>query len=182
MLFLLLFFLAVLIAADINNMLPRYEIPRCTEGYEGFYHLLTINGDEGHAVSEYIIRDHDEHNFNARKNTLRHIEKSLNEIWGEGTVKLTLTDEYKNMESIINDNMYLIDHARKACAAAGVAEDISPIRGGTDGCKLSFKGLPCPNLGTGGHGYHGPMEHVTVEGMEAATKVVVELVKIFANE
>lgn len=173
---------AVLIAADINNMLPRYEIPRCTEKYEGFYHLLTINGDEGHAVSEYIIRDHDEHNFNARKNTLRHIEKSLNEIWGEGTVTLTLKDEYQNMESIIKDNMYLIDNARKACTAAGVAEDISPIRGGTDGCKLSFKGLPCPNLGTGGHGYHGPMEHVTVEGMEAAVKVVVELVKIFANE
>ena len=159
---------AVLIAADINNMLPRYETPRHTEGYEGFYHLLSIHGDEGHAVSEYIIRDHDAARFEARRNTLRHIEKNLNEIWGAGTVKLTLTDEYKNMEGIIKEHMYLIEHARKACAAAGVAEDISPIRGGTDGCKLSFKGLPCPNLGTGGHGYHGPLEHVTVEGMEAA--------------
>lgn len=173
---------AVLIAADINNMLPRYEIPRYTEEYEGFYHLLSIHGDEGYAIAEYIIRDHDTDSFEARKNTLRHIEKTLNELWGAGTVVLTLTDEYKNMECIIKEHMYLIDYARQACANANVPEDISPIRGGTDGCKLSFKGLPCPNLGTGGHGYHGPLEHVTIEGMEAAVRVIVELVKIFANE
>lgn len=173
---------AVLIAADINHMLPRYETPRHTEAYEGFYHLLSIHGDEGHATAEYIVRDHDEHSFQARKNTLRHIEKSLNEIWGQGTVVLELKDEYQNMECIIRDHMYLIEHAEKACEAAGVQKDISPIRGGTDGCKLSFKGLPCPNLGTGGHGYHGPMEHVTVEGMEDAVNIIVELVKIFANE
>lgn len=173
---------AVLIAADINNMLPRYEIPRYTEEYEGFYHLLSIHGDEGYAIAEYIIRDHDTDSFEARKNTLRHIEKTLNELWGAGTVALTLTDEYKNMECILKEHMYLIDYARQACANANVPEDISPIRGGTDGCKLSFKGLPCPNLGTGGHGYHGPLEHVTIEGMEAAVRVIVELVKIFANE
>lgn len=173
---------AVLIAADINNMLPRYEIPRYTEEYEGFYHLLSIHGDEGYAIAEYIIRDHDTDSFEARKNTLRHIEKTLNELWGAGTVALTLTDEYKNMECIIKEHMYLIDYARQACANANVPEDISPIRGGTDGCKLSFKGLPCPNLGTGGHGYHGPLEHVTIEGMEATVRVIVELVKIFANE
>jgi len=173
---------AVLIAADINNMLPRYEIPRYTEEYEGFYHLLSIHGDEGYAIAEYIIRDHDTDSFEARKNTLRHIEKTLNELWGAGTVALTLTDEYKNMECIIKEHMYLIDYARQACANANVPEDISPIRGGTDGCKLSFKGLPCPNLGTGGHGYHGPLEHVTIEGMEASVRVIVELVKIFANE
>ena len=173
---------AVLIAADINNMLPRYEIPRYTEEYEGFYHLLSIHGDEGYAIAEYIIRDHDTDSFEARKNTLRHIEKTLNELWGAETVALTLTDEYKNMECIIKEHMYLIDYARQACANANVPEDISPIRGGTDGCKLSFKGLPCPNLGTGGHGYHGPLEHVTIEGMVAAVRVIVELVKIFANE
>ena len=173
---------ACLVAAEINNMLPGLEIPRETEDYEGFYHLLSIHGDEGHAVSEYIIRDHDSASFEARRNTLRHIEKILNELWGEGTVTLTLTDEYQNMECIIKDHMYLIDYAREACAKANVPEDISPIRGGTDGCKLSFKGLPCPNLGTGGHGYHGPLEHVTIEGMEAAVRVIVELVKIFANE
>ena len=137
---------AVLIAADINNMLPRYEIPRYTEEYEGFYHLLSIHGDEGYAIAEYIIRDHDTDSFEARKNTLRHIEKTLNELWGAGTVALTLTDEYKNMECIIKEHMYLIDYARQACANANVPEDISPIRGGTDGCKLSFKGLPVQTL------------------------------------
>ena len=172
---------AVLIAADINNMLPRFEIPRHTEQYEGFYHLLSIHGDEGHAVSEYIIRDHDSASFEARRNTLRHIEKILNELWGEGTVTLTLTDEYQNMECIIKDHMYLIDYATEACAKANVPEDISPIRGGTDGCKLSFKGLPCPNLGTWGHAFHGPYEHITAEGMDKAVDIAVELVKLYAE-
>lgn len=173
---------AVLIAADINHMLPQYETPRHTEGYEGFYHLTGIHGNEGHAKSEYMIRDHDAHSFQARKNTLRHIEKSLNEKWGEGTVTLTLEEQYQNMENIIEQHMYLIENAKKACQAAGVPENVSPIRGGTDGTSLSFRGLPCPNLGTGGHGFHGPMEHVTVEGMEAAVRILVELVKVFANE
>ncbi len=172
---------AVLIAAQINEMLPKYEVPRHTEGYEGFYHLLSIHGDEGSATAEYIVRDHDENSFLARKSTLRHIEKNLNEIWGQGTVQLELIDEYQNMDVIIRDHMYLIDYAKQACESVGITADVSPIRGGTDGSKFSFKGLPCPNLGTGGHGYHGPMEHVTVEGMEIAVKVVVELVKIFAE-
>lgn len=173
---------AVLLAAEINQMLPKYETPRYTEGYEGFYHLLTIHGDESHAVMEYIVRDHDETSFRARKETLRHIEKSMNEIWGEGTVSLELKDEYKNMECIVKDHFYLIEHAKKACELAGAVPVICPIRGGTDGCKLSFKGLPCPNLGTGGHGYHGPLEHVSVEGMEKAVQIIVELVKIFAEK
>ena len=173
---------AVLLAAEINQMLPKYETPRYTEGYEGFYHLLTIHGDESHAEMEYIVRDHDETSFLARKETLRHIEKSMNEIWGEGTVSLELKDEYKNMECIVKDHFYLIEHAKKACELAGAVPVICPIRGGTDGCKLSFKGLPCPNLGTGGHGYHGPLEHVSVEGMEKAVQIIVELVKIFAEK
>src|SRR5699024_3425432 len=101
---------AVLLAAEINQMLPKYETPRYTEGYEGFYHLLTIHGDESHAVMEYIVRDHDETSFRARKETLRHIEKSMNEIWGEGTVSLELKDEYKNMECIVKDHFYLIEN------------------------------------------------------------------------
>lgn len=172
---------AVLLTSEINQMLPRYETPRYTEGYEGFYHLLSIHGDEAHAEAEYIVRDHSESEFLARKSTLRHIEKTMNEVWGEGTVKLEIKDEYQNMESVIQDHFYLIENAKQACNAAGVAPVICPIRGGTDGCKLSFKGLPCPNLGTGGHGYHGPMEHVTVEGMEKSVEIIVELVKIFAN-
>ena len=170
------------VACELQTLLPAEQRPQYTEGYEGFYHCVGLNGTVEKASVSYIIRDHDSASFEARRNTLRHIEKILNELWGEGTVTLTLTDEYQNMECIIKDHMYLIDYAREACAKANVPEDISPIRGGTDGCKLSFKGLPCPNLGTGGHGYHGPLEHVTIEGMEAAVRVIVELVKIFANE
>ena len=173
---------AIDVACELQGLLPASQRPQFTEGYEGFYHCVGLNGTVENASVSYIIRDHDSASFEARRNTLRHIEKILNELWGEGTVTLTLTDEYQNMECIIKDHMYLIDYAREACAKANVPEDISPIRGGTDGCKLSFKGLPCPNLGTGGHGYHGPLEHVTIEGMEAAVRVIVELVKIFANE
>lgn len=172
---------AVLVVSEINNMLPALETPRHTSDYEGFYHLLSINGDESFAKSEYIIRDHDENSFNARKATLRHIEKIMNEKWGENTVKLTINDEYKNMESVIRGCMHLIDNATEACKNAGIKPIVSPIRGGTDGSKLSLMGLPCPNIGTGGHGYHGPYEHATVEGMDKATDMVVELVKIFAK-
>ncbi len=172
---------AVLLASEINNMLPAFETPRHTSGYEGFYHLMTINGDEAYAKSTYIIRDHDINSFEARRSTLRHIEKLMNEKWGEGTVKLTIVDEYRNMEGIISGCMHLIENAKLACENAGVAYDVSPIRGGTDGCKLSFRGLPCPNLGTGGHGYHGPYEHATVEGMDLATDIAIEVVKIYAK-
>ncbi len=172
---------AVLLASEINNMLPAFETPRHTSGYEGFYHLMTINGDEAYAKSTYIIRDHDINSFEARRSTLRHIEKLMNEKWGEGTVKLTIVDEYRNMEGIIAGCMHLIENAKQACENAGVPCDVSPIRGGTDGCKLSFRGLPCPNLGTGGHGYHGPYEHATVEGMDLATDIAIEVVKIYAK-
>ena len=172
---------AVLLAAEINAMLPAMEIPRHTSGYEGFYHLLSIHGEEAYAKSQYIIRDHDTHSFEARKQTLRHIQKIMNEKWGADTVKLTIRDEYRNMEGIVAQCMHLIDNAKIACENAGVPIDISPIRGGTDGCQLSFRGLPCPNLGTGGHGFHGPYEHATVEGIDMATDVVVELVKVYAK-
>ena len=172
---------AVLVVSEINNMLPACETPRHTSDYEGFYHLLSIHGDEGYAKSEYIIRDHDEYSFNARKATLRHIEKIMNEKWGEGTVKLTINDEYRNMECVIEKCMHLIENAKEACRMAGIEPVVSPIRGGTDGCKLSFRGLPCPNIGTGGHGYHGPFEHATIEGVELATDMTVALVKTFAK-
>ena len=172
---------AVLLATQINQMLPGCETPRDTSGYEGFYHLCSLSGDVAYAKAQYIVRDHDLNSFEARKKTLCHIEKIMNEKWGEGTVKLTIRDEYRNMSSIIADCMHLIDNAREACKNANVTEDISPIRGGTDGSQLSYRGLPCPNLGTGGHGYHGPYEHATVEGMDKATDMIVELVKIYAR-
>ena len=170
-----------LVAMEINQMLPGCETPRGTEDYEGFFHLTNMSGDVTSAELHYIIRDHDKDYFEMRKNTLRLIEKDLNAKWGEGTVKLTITEQYKNMSEIIAGCMHLIENAKQACVNANVAPQILPIRGGTDGCQLSFKGLPCPNLGTGGHAYHGPYEHITVEGMDQATDIVLELVKIYAK-
>lgn len=172
---------AALVAMEINSLLPAGETPRDTDGYEGFYHLTDMKGDVGEAVLRYIIRDHSAEKFEQRKETLRSIEKQMNEKWGRGTVTLTLTDQYRNMAEIISGCMHLIENAEKACRRAGVEPLILPIRGGTDGAQLSFKGLPCPNLGTGGHGYHGPYEHITAEGMDAACSIALELVKLYAE-
>lgn len=172
---------ACLVAMEINSMLPGCETPRGTEEYEGFYHLMSMQGDVTKAELHYIVRDHDKHLFQARKSTLRLIEKNLNEKWGTGTVKLTIKDQYQNMAEIIASCMHLIENAKTACENADVIPQIIPIRGGTDGCRLSFEGLPCPNLGTGGHAYHGPYEHITAEGMDKAVDVVVELVKLYAK-
>ncbi len=172
---------ASLVAMEINSLLPGMETPRGTEDYEGFYHLVSMSGDCSKAQLNYIVRDHDKNYFEARKRTLTLIEKNLNAKWGEGTVKLTLTDQYKNMAEIIAGCMHLIDNAKQACENAGIEALILPIRGGTDGCQLSFKGLPCPNLGTGGHAYHGPYEHITIEGMDKAVAMVTELVKLYTK-
>ena len=172
---------ASLVAIEINNMLPGCETPRGTEEYEGFYHLVSMSGECGSAQLNYFVRDHSKELFEARKRTLQLIEKDLNEKWGEGTVTLTITDQYKNMAEIIAGCMHLNDNAKAACEAADVTPLIIPIRGGTDGCQLSFKGLPCPNLGTGGHAYHGPYEHITVEGMDKSVDVMMELVKLYAK-
>ena len=172
---------AALVAMEINSLLPAGETPRDTDGYEGFYHLTDMKGDVGEAVLRYIIRDHSAEKFEQRKETLRSIEKQMNAKWGRGTVTLTLTDQYRNMAEIISGCMHLIENAEKACRRAGVEPLILPIRGGTDGAQLSFKGLPCPNLGTGGHGYHGPYEHITTEGMDAACSTALELVKLYAE-
>ncbi|WP_058270871.1 peptidase T [Olsenella massiliensis] len=172
---------AAILACHINASLPAFETPRHTSGYEGFYHLLSIEGDEATAKVEYIVRDHDAASFAARKATLRHVADVMNERWGEGTVRLDIDDEYQNMESVIAERMYMIDVAKEAAERAGVRPDVSPIRGGTDGSQLSFRGLPCPNLGTGGHGFHGPYEHITVEGMDLAAKMALELVKLYGK-
>lgn len=171
---------ACLVAMEINAALPSMETPRNTEDYEGFYHLIDMNGDVSHATLHYIVRDHDKSLFEAKKQTLRLIEKNMNEKWGEGCVSLTITDQYQNMAEIIKDCPHLIENAKKACENAGVTPLVLPIRGGTDGCQLSFRGLPCPNLGTGGHAYHGPYEHISVEGMDKCVDVIIELIKIYS--
>ncbi|MFV0362776.1 MAG: peptidase T [Suipraeoptans sp.] len=173
---------ASLVAMEINNMLPGTETPRGTEGYEGFYHLVSMEGDVANAALNYIVRDHDANLFDARKSTLKHIEKNMNEKWGENTVTLKIEDQYRNMAEIIATCMQLISFAKDAAINTGITPIIEPIRGGTDGATLSFMNLPCPNLGTGGHAYHGPFEHITLEGMDIATKMIVELVKLFATK
>ena len=172
---------SMLVAMEINSLLPGADIPAKTEGYEGFYHMTDISGTAERTTLDYIVRDHDENMFEARKTILRHIEKTLNEKYGEGTVELTIKEQYRNMKEKILPCMHLIDNAVKAAELCGVEAGIEPIRGGTDGARLSFMGLPCPNLGTGGYAFHGPFEHITVEGMEKQVDILTEIVKIYAE-
>ena len=173
---------ASLVAMEFDSMLPKGERPRDTDGYEGFYHLMKMEGECSYAKLNYIIRDHDAENFNHRKEIMQQIADDLNTKWGEGTVSLTLKDQYRNMREVIAQHMHLINNAKKACETVRLTPPCLPIRGGTDGCQLSFRGLPCPNLGTGGHAYHGPYEHITVEGMDKAVEMITELVKIYSTQ
>lgn len=169
------------IACKIQSMLPEAEVPELTEGYEGFYHLIEMEGNTRKAKLSYIVRNHDAACFQAQKKTLELIAKILNERYGENTVTLTYKESYKNMAEIINNNFHLIENAKKAMEQAGITPVTKPIRGGTDGATLSFKGLPCPNLGTGGSAYHGIYEHITVEGMEATIEIMHNLVKLYSE-
>ena len=170
---------AALVAMEFNSMLPAADTPRNTEDYEGFFHLDAINGNVSTAMLDYIIRDHDAASYDYRVKMMEHITKILNENWGEGTVKLTITEQYRNMKEIINACMELIDCATAACKECGIPALITPIRGGTDGARLSFMGLPCPNLGTGGHAFHGPYEHITAEGMDIAVEIGLKIIELF---
>ena len=172
---------ASLVACEINSMLPTGETPRDTEDYEGFYHLCELRGDVSFATLEYIVRDHSAECYNARCATLRHIEKLINEKYGDGTVKLTLREQYRNMLEKIVPCMHVVDTAVNATRALGVEPIIRPIRGGTDGARLSFMGLPCPNLGTGGYGCHGPYEHISAEGMDTVVEILLGIVRSYAE-
>ncbi len=172
---------ALLLATEINSMLPSGETPRDTELYEGFYHLISIRGTVENAHISYIIRDHSAAIFNARKNTLRHIEKLMNEKYGEGTVVLTLSDQYKNMDEMVRPHIHLVENAKSVITQLGITPFTEPIRGGTDGATLSYMGLPCPNLGTGGYAFHGPFEHITAEGMDNALAIVMGIISKYAN-
>ena len=173
---------ASVLACEINAMLPKADRPEHTEDREGFYHLTDINGSVESASVSYIIRDHDESFFNARINTLRHIEKTLNETYGDGTVQLQITEQYRNMKDKISSCMHLVDNAKAAIMAAGMEPQEVPVRGGTDGAQLSYRGLPCPNLGTGGYAFHGPYEHITTEGMDKVVDILMGIVKRYAHK
>ena len=170
---------ASLIAMEINSLLPADEIPSKTEGYEGFFHLTDMEGCVEHATVKYIIRDHSAETFARRCEKARQIEKQINAAYGEGTVILTLKEQYRNMEEKIRPCFHIVETAKKAVIAAGLEPIIKPIRGGTDGARLSFEGLPCPNLGTGGYAFHGPYEHITVEGMDKAVEILLGIVRLY---
>lgn len=172
---------ALVVACEINNMLPAAETPVYTEDYEGFYYLHKFEGSPQKVSMSYSLRDHDASLLTARRKTLEHIAKIINEKHGEGTVSLTITDRYKNMGEIIKNNFHLVDNAKLAMESVGVNPIVIPMRGGTDGAALSYKGLPCPNLGTGGYAYHGIYEHITAEGMEQCMEIIIALIKIYAE-
>lgn len=173
---------ASLVAMEFNAMLPSGDTPRDTDGYEGFFHLHDMKGDVSAAELEYIIRDHSEAMYACRQETMRHIANLLNEKYGAGTVSLEITEQYRNMKEKIEPCMHLIENAKMAAKSAGLAPETVPIRGGTDGARLSFMGLPCPNLGTGGYAFHGPYEHITVEGMDKAAEVLKGIVELYAKQ
>lgn len=167
---------AALVAMEINAMLPAGDVPGRTEGYEGFFHLTDMKGSVERAALDYIVRDHDEHSFLARKNTLRHIEKCINEKYGPGTAVLTISDEYRNMALPLKEHMDIVALAKGAVEKAGLRPVTAPVRGGTDGAQLSFRGLLCPNLGTGGYAFHGPFEHICAEDMDRAVEIILNIV------
>ena len=169
------------LAAEFAAMLPDDETPETTEGYEGFYHLLGIESNIEQAKLSYIIRDHDREKFEDRKAFIAECVRKMNEKYGEGTVVADVKDQYYNMKEKIDPNMHVIDIVLKAMQDCGVAPKVEPIRGGTDGAQLSFKGLPCPNIFAGGVNFHGPYEFVSIQVMEKAMQVIVKICEITAG-
>jgi len=166
---------AILIAQEFQSMLPVFQNPMYTEKYEGFFHLDSIKGDVEEVVADYIIRDHDKTLFEEKKELFLQTATFLNGKYGEGTVIVEMSDSYYNMREIIEQHMHLIEDAKAAMEEIGIEPEIIPIRGGTDGARLSFMGLPCPNLCTGGHNFHGRFEYICVESMEKVVELLVKL-------
>ena len=168
---------AILMAQEFQSMLPVAENPMYTCGYEGFYHLDTLQGNVEEAVAEYIIRDHDRVKFEKKKELFLRIAGYLNEKYGAGTFEIDMKDSYYNMREVIEKNMFIIEQAKEAMAQLDVEPSVSPIRGGTDGARLSFMGLPCPNLCTGGRNAHGKYEYACIDDMETIVKLLVKIVE-----
>lgn len=166
---------AALVAMEINGMLPPDEIPAKTQGREGFFHLCDMSGDVSAAKLSYIIRDHDAEKFSQRKQTMREIERKINETYGAGTAALTLREQYRNMAEILQHHSDVVEQAKRAIRAVGLTPVSNPVRGGTDGAQLSFRGLPCPNLGTGAYALHGPYEHAIAEQMDVMTEILLHI-------
>ena len=173
---------AIRIAEEFDSLLPKEQKPEYTEGYDGFLHLISFQGTVEECETSYIIRDHDGAKLEAKKETMRQCANFINARYGEGTVTLTIKDQYRNMREMVEPHRHIIEKAQKAMEMAGIKPRIQPIRGGTDGANLSFRGLPCPNIFAGGLNFHGKFEWVTVENMEKASKVIINLIALFADK
>ena len=169
------------VAADFMKVLPKKEVPECTDGYEGFFHVVGLKGGVEETTVSIIVRDHDSEKFSKRKELLQTCVKDINDKYGMGTATLELTDQYANMREVIEPMMYVIDIACQAMRDAGVEPKIKPIRGGTDGAQLSFKGLPCPNIFAGGVNFHSRYEFVPVQSMEKAMMTIVKIAELVAK-
>lgn len=168
---------AALLAAEFVQMLPADETPSTTKGFEGFYHLMDLKADVSEAKMQYIIRDHDNEKFEARKKIMSDVVLKFNEKFGEGTAEVEIKDQYRNMKQQFEGKMHIVDIAEQAMKDANIEPKIKAIRGGTDGAQLSYMGLPCPNIFAGGINFHGPYEYVCLESMEKAVKVIVNIAK-----
>jgi tripeptide aminopeptidase len=169
------------LAMELNSMLPGFEAPEHTEGYEGFYHLEKMSGKVESTSMKYLIRDHDKAKLEARKSRMQKIADYLNEKYGKGVIELELTDQYYNMREKVEQEIHIVDAAKKAMEELGVTPVITPIRGGTDGARLSFMGLTTPNIFTGGHNYHGRFEYIPVQSMEKAVEVIIRIVQLYSR-
>ena len=172
---------AMKVIMEANAMLPDQEVPERTQDREGFYHLTGARGSVSEASADYILRDHDAAKIAERKQKMQEIARALNEKYGDGTVACVIKDQYRNMAEVMADYPEVIDAARKAIQASGLTPSSRPVRGGTDGAQLSFRGLPCPNLGTGGYAYHGFYEYAVAEEMDTCVEVLLQLVLEYAG-
>ena len=172
---------AILIASELNSMLPVEQRPEYTEGYDGFFHIISFNGTVEQADIVYIIRDHNSDKFKDKKKLLENCCDFINKKYGEGTLSITLKDQYRNMREEVEPHYHIVEKAIKAMEMEGIKPKIQPIRGGTDGANLSFMGLPCPNIFAGGHNFHGKMEFVPLESMQAASKVILNIIGLFTE-
>ena len=172
---------ATLIGMELNGLLPSDQRPEHTEGYEGFYHLISFKGEVERATFSYIIRDHDMSLFEKKKEFIQKCVAFINDKYGEGTATLDLKHQYYNMRKQVEPHYHIVEKALKAIEMAGITPKVQPIRGGTDGANLSFMGLPCPNIFAGGHNFHGKMEYIPLESMEKASEVILNIIRLYAE-
>lgn len=171
---------SILVGNEFNDMLPVFDRPEFTDHYEGFFHLIKFDGTVEESVLQYIIRDHDRSKFENRKKLIKEVTDFMNKKYGEGTIKLEMKDQYYNMREKVEPVYHIVEIAEKAMIDLGIKPIIKPIRGGTDGSRLSYMGLPCPNIFAGGHNFHGKYEFIPLESMEKATQVILKIIELYA--